>query len=211
MSSALTWSTIRRASENPSTAPQGARREAPHPHCEHGGGDRDHDLVPRRRHGQAGQAEADQDEQKAERRDPHEETLFVLLDGLLALPLVLADAHALLLLEQVVLPVVVALVLVHVGHARGMPRDARIQSSLEPRGVAQLAEHRSPKPGVAGSSPAAPVALIEPKTGSKQELSVTRVDGAFPVKTDRVRLKMSLIVPHRSRIGRRPATWPPCH
>ena len=27
---------------------------------------------------------------------------------------------------------------------------------LEPRGVAQLAEHRSPKPGVAGSSPAAP-------------------------------------------------------
>jgi hypothetical protein len=31
--------------------------------------------------------------------------------------------------------------------------------SLEPRGVAQLAEHRSPKPGVAGSSPAAPVAF----------------------------------------------------
>src|SRR4051794_40382566 len=29
--------------------------------------------------------------------------------------------------------------------------------SRNPRGVAQLAEHRSPKPGVAGSSPAAPV------------------------------------------------------
>ena len=30
----------------------------------------------------------------------------------------------------------------------------------EPRGVAQLAEHRSPKPGVAGSSPAAPVLQV---------------------------------------------------
>ena len=33
----------------------------------------------------------------------------------------------------------------------------------QPRGVAQLAEHRSPKPGVAGSSPAAPVVQIQPK------------------------------------------------
>ena len=31
------------------------------------------------------------------------------------------------------------------------------------RGVAQLAEHRSPKPGVAGSSPAAPVPAVEPE------------------------------------------------
>src|SRR5581483_2819503 len=30
----------------------------------------------------------------------------------------------------------------------------------EPRGVAQLAEHRSPKPGVAGSSPVAPVSVM---------------------------------------------------
>src|SRR5215203_5584003 len=37
---------------------------------------------------------------------------------------------------------------------RRMYRDYNFR--LEPRGVAQLAEHRSPKPGVAGSSPAAP-------------------------------------------------------
>jgi hypothetical protein len=40
-----------------------------------------------------------------------------------------------------------------------MPKPPGYNRSLEPpRGVAQLAEHRSPKPGVAGSSPAAPVA-----------------------------------------------------
>jgi hypothetical protein len=32
--------------------------------------------------------------------------------------------------------------------------------SAEPRGVAQLVEHRSPKPGVAGSSPVAPAAAV---------------------------------------------------
>jgi hypothetical protein len=38
------------------------------------------------------------------------------------------------------------------------PRTPPVQSETEPpRGVAQLAEHRSPKPGVAGSSPVAPV------------------------------------------------------
>src|SRR3954451_2878083 len=36
-----------------------------------------------------------------------------------------------------------------------------IHWSRHPRGVAQLAEHRSPKPGVAGSSPAAPASLFE--------------------------------------------------
>src|SRR5207302_3562170 len=40
-----------------------------------------------------------------------------------------------------------------------MPKAPGYNRSLEPpRGVAQLAEHRSPKPGVAGSSPVAPVA-----------------------------------------------------
>jgi hypothetical protein len=39
----------------------------------------------------------------------------------------------------------------------------RLQSGRNPRGVAQLAEHRSPKPGVAGSSPAAPVGQVKPK------------------------------------------------
>src|SRR4029077_3246406 len=45
----------------------------------------------------------------------------------------------------------------------GMLERRRLQSSRNPRGVAQLAEHRSPKPGVAGSSPAAPVGQIKPK------------------------------------------------
>src|SRR5262249_20772397 len=40
----------------------------------------------------------------------------------------------------------------------------RIQSRVEPRGVAQLAEHRSPKPGVGGSSPSAPAPSAEPQT-----------------------------------------------
>jgi hypothetical protein len=35
-------------------------------------------------------------------------------------------------------------------------------SCAPPRAVAQLAEHRSPKPGVAGSSPAGPVRLSKP-------------------------------------------------
>ena len=49
-------------------------------------------------------------------------------------------------------------------HARMMPRDRRrYNQTSQPRGVAQLVEHRSPKPGVAGSSPVAPVLLIEPK------------------------------------------------
>src|SRR5689334_7733033 len=50
-------------------------------------------------------------------------------------------------------------------HAGTLER-ARIQSARNPRGVAQLAEHRSPKPGVAGSSPAAPVARIKPEPAS---------------------------------------------
>src|SRR5438105_12012772 len=46
---------------------------------------------------------------------------------------------------------------------RAGPEPGRSASTIlepQPRGVAQLAEHRSPKPGVAGSSPAAPVALL---------------------------------------------------
>jgi hypothetical protein len=43
-----------------------------------------------------------------------------------------------------------------------MPKSPGYNRNLEPpRGVAQLAEHRSPKPGVAGSSPAAPAGLNE--------------------------------------------------
>ena len=53
------------------------------------------------------------------------------------------------------------------GEARLRPRRALGSRTghdynrlLEPRGVAQLAEHRSPKPGVAGSSPAAPAEFL---------------------------------------------------
>src|SRR6185503_14739852 len=49
------------------------------------------------------------------------------------------------------------------GATDGMLDRPRLQSARNPRGVAQLAEHRSPKPGVAGSSPAAPVGQIKPK------------------------------------------------
>jgi hypothetical protein len=42
------------------------------------------------------------------------------------------------------------------GHAAKATEKARLQSLVEPRGVAQLVEHRSPKPVVAGSSPVAP-------------------------------------------------------
>jgi hypothetical protein len=42
-----------------------------------------------------------------------------------------------------------------------MLETARIDSAADPhRSVAQLVEHRSPKPGVAGSSPATPASII---------------------------------------------------
>ncbi len=46
-------------------------------------------------------------------------------------------------------------------HRDGSCRTHRYNPRSEPRGVAQLAEHRSPKPGVEGSSPFAPVSLVE--------------------------------------------------
>jgi hypothetical protein len=50
-----------------------------------------------------------------------------------------------------------------------MPKSPGYNRNLEPpRGVAQLAEHRSPKPGVAGSSPAAPVPLGKRKQAFQQ-------------------------------------------
>ena len=39
-------------------------------------------------------------------------------------------------------------------------KETRLHSAAQPRGVAQLVEHRSPKPGVAGSSPVAPVPML---------------------------------------------------
>ena len=78
-----------------------------------------------RRDGESSKPESDQDEEDAEWRDAHAETLFVLLERLLVLPVALAF----LVLEEVVLPVFVPRVFVGVGHAPGMPRSTRIQSS----------------------------------------------------------------------------------
>src|SRR5207253_5756038 len=137
VSSPLTWSRIRRASENPSTTPQNAGCEAPDPDREHRRGGRDHDLVASSGDGQGRQAETDQDEQDAERREPHAETLCVL-QGVLALCLALALALLLLLLERVVFPVVVPLIFVGVGHGRGMPAKRRIQSSFRTEGRSSI-------------------------------------------------------------------------
>ena len=85
--------------------------------------------------------------------------LVLVREGVVALTLVLAVARSLLLLEEVFLGLATRLGIVVPGfaHAAGDALGARIQSSPQPRGVAQLVEHRSPKPGVAGSSPVAPV------------------------------------------------------
>src|SRR4029453_9719397 len=54
------------------------------------------------------------------------------------------------------------------GHAATLlPAETATTIGTQPRGVAQLAEHRSPKPGVAGSSPAAPVARALYARGSR--------------------------------------------
>src|SRR6478752_977009 len=84
--------------------------------------------------------------------------LVLVREGVVALALVLAVTLSLLLLQQVVLDLAARLGVVVAGfaHAAGDALGARIQSSPQPRGVAQLVEHRSPKPGVAGSSPVAP-------------------------------------------------------
>jgi Transposase IS116/IS110/IS902 family len=64
-------------------------------------------------------------------------------------------------------------------------REPPIQSTAQPRGVAQLVEHRSPKPGVAGSSPAAPVAPLLRKPARQagfrvpEDFSQTPVDSGW--------------------------------
>ena len=57
-----------------------------------------------------------------------------------------------------------------------MPKSPGYNRNLEPpRGVAQLAEHRSPKPGVAGSSPAAPVPLSQGDPPNVQNVEPVRL------------------------------------
>ena len=47
-----------------------------------------------------------------------------------------------------------------------------LSARVERRGVAQLAEHRSPKPGVAGSIPVSPATLDQPPHESKRSMSL---------------------------------------
>src|SRR5947208_1004883 len=60
----------------------------------------------------------------------------------------------------------------------GMPRKRR-GTIRAPRGVAQLAEHRSPKPGVAGSSPAAPAGQLSSVSGVAARVAVRREQPAL--------------------------------
>jgi hypothetical protein len=61
-----------------------------------------------------------------------------------------------------------------------------------PRAVAQLAEHRSPKPGVAGSSPAGPVLC---------EKSETRMASGPSLASPRGRMNSSLLTASKWRAG----------
>ena len=70
---------------------------------------------------------------------------------------------------------------------RRMVRQGRgYTSAREPRGVAQLVEHRSPKPGVAGSSPVAPVSPgVEIRRAEVERDSqlIRRIDTSFETAT----------------------------
>src|SRR6476620_692110 len=67
-----------------------------------------------------------------------------------------------------------------IGTARWYCENARIHFLPQPRGVAQLVAHRSPKPGVAGSSPVAPVPAVPALGGSR--LKVLVVDDQWPMR-----------------------------
>ena len=56
---------------------------------------------------------------------------------------------------------------------RGAYPRPRLHSSRSPRGVAQLVEHRSPKPGVAGSSPVSPAGFAATRPRPLPELCPT--------------------------------------
>jgi hypothetical protein len=80
-----------------------------------------------------------------------------------------------------------------VSPGRRMTKSPGYNRSLEPpRGVAQLAEHRSPKPGVAGSSPAAPVPLGKRKVAPLQQVRDERSPRTFTAETARNRPRLAL-------------------
>ena len=81
-----------------------------------------------------------------------------------------------------------------------MPKSPGYNRNLEPpRGVAQLAEHRSPKPGVAGSSPAAPVAVVEPKPAPLAGFGRPGPGSHSPPKTAQDRWNLALTGAHSAR------------
>ena len=69
---------------------------------------------------------------------------------------------------------------------------AGLQWPGEPRGVAQLVEHRSPKPGVGGSSPSAPALATEPKGPRMRAFLYLRVRFVLPLKSAGMRLNAAL-------------------
>ena len=66
-------------------------------------------------------------------------------------------------------------------------RRPPIQSRRKPRGVAQLVAHRSPKPGVAGSSPVAPVLGFTPKPRSDTGFRACSPVASCPLGTAEIR------------------------
>ena len=84
-----------------------------------------------------------------------------------------------------------------------------LQSAGDPRGVAQLVEHRSPKPGVAGSIPVSPVAVVlhRLRTCHETACTATRADGgeapASPPTARHRGRRGAVDARRRTRAGRR--------
>ena len=71
----------------------------------------------------------------------------------------------------------------------------------QPRGVAQLVAHRSPKPGVAGSSPVAPVGAVERKPSSCGGFARSWDASLSPLRTGENRLIRVVTGPKLARNG----------
>ena len=74
-------------------------------------------------------------------------------------------------------------------HVRNVCHTSRATLASQPRGVAQLAERRSPKPGVAGSSPVAPVGSTRRNPASRA-LRLVGHSRELPLKTAQDRTKL---------------------
>ena len=89
-------------------------------------------------------------------------------------------------------------------HALSLLRRCADRIDGQPRGVAQLVEHRSPKPGVAGSSPVAPAPLL---LASRGPLSPAKMLTTCNEDGDGLRRRTfghAVSLPTRRRTGKRP-------